>query len=159
MRRKIVLPALLIVAGVYLLAGCLYIPTFEKPQKGMQIPPDQVGDAKSDKPLRVGSATRSDVEQILGLPMFATTDGRQVAYSYRVVNGLWVYPLCFSAEPQTASRALVLSYDADHILRDFRIEKRVREVYQQMPDRPRQRAQREAFLEQRQRRMQELNSR
>lgn len=102
-------------AGTWMLVGCIYIPTFNKRVTGRDVS-RQVGQADSTRAVRVGRATRADVVRVLGEPTNVSTDGRHIAYSWTVLNGLWVFPLCFRATPQHETRALVLTFDANDTL-------------------------------------------
>ena len=119
--RPALLPALLIVLGVCLLQGCLFIPTFDKLKSGKDVS-KAVGDANSRKRLRVGVSTLDDVIAVLGPPHYATPDRSEVAYVWTVTNGIWVWPFCFTAYPQEGKRALVLDFDRG-LLRSYRVEK------------------------------------
>lgn len=123
MRRQIILPLILIVLGVCLLEGCLFIPTFDTLKKGEHDAAKQVGGANSRKPLRVGMATRGQIEKLLGPPNFYAPDGSRTAYTWRVTEGIWIAPLCFYANPRNRERMLLLQFDHEGVLQRFRIDK------------------------------------
>ena len=120
---RITAPLALISVGISLLSGCLFIPTFNRTLEGTDASA-KVGDAKSRKPLRVGSATRDDVIRLLGAPQHISEDGSVVAYTWKVLNGVWVWPLCFTAENEEGARALILRFDQANMLRGFSISSR-----------------------------------
>jgi len=103
-------PVLLTGLGVWLLAGCFYLPGSAKLVEGRDASRD-VGGGKSDRPVRTGFATRADAFRVLGEPQYASADGRQVAYGWVVTTGRWVYPLCFSSTAKHETRALILEFD------------------------------------------------
>jgi hypothetical protein len=112
----------LLTLGLALLQGCLFIPTFNKVQEGENVT-KKIGDSGSRKPIRINRATRADVERVLGPPKYASADGLRIAYSWRVLEGIWVMPLCFSVEDQHGSRAAVLTFDESGVLRSMRVSK------------------------------------
>jgi hypothetical protein len=117
---RMALPGLLIALGVAALSGCLFIPTGEKTVSGRDAM-DDVGDAKSKKSVRVGSATRADVVSVLGQPEFTTESGDRVFYTWKVRTGVWYYPLCFQSDPSFSVRAIELRFDDQDILRGFKL--------------------------------------
>ena len=121
-RWRITLPIVLIGLGVWLLHGCIYIPTFNAVQEGENVT-KKIGNQKSRKPLRVGVANRADVERVLGPPRAISQDGREIAYAWHVLEGIWVMPLCFMAEDQRGVRAAILTFDDAGVLRSFRVVK------------------------------------
>jgi len=119
---RVAVPAVLIALGVAALSGCLFIPTGEKVVSGNNVAAN-VGDAKSKKPVRVGSATRADVVRALGQPDYATASRDRAVYTWRVHNGVWFYPLCFKSDPNFAVRMIELSFDNAGILRGFQLKR------------------------------------
>jgi hypothetical protein len=96
MRRAF--PLLLLLIGLWLLAGCFYLPLPEHVTGHHQ--PDfrnAVGNAASKRPLRTGVTTRQQVIALLGEPPFATADGRSIAYLLHTTSSAWIFPLCFTA--------------------------------------------------------------
>ena len=122
-RFRIVAPLVLLVTGLWLLEGCLFIPTFNKLKPGDRNAAADVGEATAHRPLRVGTSTRDDVMRVLGPPAFARPDWSAIAYQWRVTNGIWVWPLCFSAYSQEGKRMLIVEFDSAGMLRSFRVEK------------------------------------
>ena len=89
-KRRIVLPATLVALGVYLLAGCIYIPTFNSATKGKNYA-SEVGEAASRKPIRVDRTHRDDVMRLLGPPPFVTPDGSAYCHDYvRLLSELFI---------------------------------------------------------------------
>lgn len=121
--RHVLMPGALLAVGVWLLAGCIFIPTFNKVDKGDRNYSKKVGDAGSRKPLRVGRATRDQVMRLLGPPELVSPDGRRAAYEWHVTNGIWIFPLCFRAVVQRGERTLFLDFDESGVLRGFHISK------------------------------------
>lgn len=120
-KPRTLLPFLLIACGLYLMVGCIYVPTFQLPKSG----PDfrgKVGDANSRKLIRPGAVTRAYVVQLLGPPQDSTHDGKTVAYVMRATDGYWVWPLCFYAGPADSWYRLRLNFDADDQLASYEIE-------------------------------------
>ena len=121
--RRLLAPLVLIVAGVWVLVGCVYIPTFGTRMAGKDVA-KSVGHADSRKPIRVSRATVADVLRVLGEPPFATDDRRVFAYPWTVRNGIAVWPLCFAAYPVRGQRTLVLRFDTEDVLGSFEVLKR-----------------------------------
>jgi hypothetical protein len=120
--RGIGLPACLAAVGVWLLAGCIYIPTFSRVTAGKNVA-DKVGDEESNKPLSVGHVTRDDVHRLLGEPDVAKRDGSAVAYTWNVQNGFVIWPLCFQAHAVNGARSLVLRFGPDGRLASYQVLK------------------------------------
>src|SRR5215204_2121005 len=119
--RKTLPPTLLAAAGVWVLVGCIYIPTFDKVVNGADAA-RQVGGARSKKPLRVDRTTQADVLRVLGTPHFTSTSGREIAYAWEVQNGYTFWPLClFSGYPVNGKRTLVLRFHEDGVLRSYQV--------------------------------------
>src|SRR5436309_2258543 len=121
-KRRAVVPTAFLLLGVYLLAGCIFIPTFQLPKDGKDFR-KEVGDANSHKPIRPGEATRAYVLQRLGQPYAVSADGHIVAYEFGATNGYWVWPLCFMAESEHTYYRLRLTFDANDRLLRYDIEK------------------------------------
>ena len=117
---KALAPVLLAALGVWLLVGCLYIPTFNRRVSGRDVSPE-VGDERSKRPVRVNHATRADVVKVLGQPMLTSYDGRRVAYHWTTMHALWVWPLCFQAYPENETRTLVLTFDEGDTLSAYQV--------------------------------------
>ena len=120
--QRFVLPLGLLFIGVYVLVGCIYIPTFNA-TTGAKDARNYVGAAnEATKPLKLGMSTRANVHKVLGKPFFRTTDGRFVVYSWKKQKGLLVYPQCFSALPEARAFAMTLEFDSEGVLRSFDVE-------------------------------------
>jgi len=107
----------------------LPIPTFQATVEGRNVA-RQVGDINSGKPIRVSQATRSDVLRLLGTPYAVTEDGRGLPYSWTVLHGVTVWPLCFYADPVRGARTLILRFDENDVLRSTEVLKRDEPVIQ-----------------------------
>jgi hypothetical protein len=121
--RHIVLPAALALLGVWVLAGCLYIPTFGTTVKGRNAS-KSVGAARSGKPIGVARSSAADVIRLLGEPTFATADRSVFAYPWTVRNGYAVWPLCFGGYSVLGERTLVLRFAGDERLRSYEVLRR-----------------------------------
>src|SRR5262245_61924824 len=91
--RKI-LPISLIVIGTFLLSGCIFIPTFVQPTVVGRNAWEKVGGPSSKQPLRMGNATLEQTLKLLGSPQYASSDGRQIVYSWQMLDGVYI-GLCF----------------------------------------------------------------
>jgi hypothetical protein len=124
--RQILLPLSAATLGVYLLIGCIYIPGRDKLLPGQNDPRGAVGEATSDRPLRVGNATRGDVHSLLGLPHKVSEDGRTWTYQWQALNGSWFTPVCFYAEPALKRYAMRLEFGEDGRLKSTKVDGGVR---------------------------------
>ena len=100
---RLFLPVLVIVPFVWLMIGCFYIPTFETPRlhgarRDFRTAVGRPGDAK---PIIVGRVTRAQLEALLGPPQFASAGDRAIAYDITTFQGIWISPLCLSANAAT----------------------------------------------------------
>jgi outer membrane protein assembly factor BamE (lipoprotein component of BamABCDE complex) len=125
--RRTIAPLMLVALGIWLMAGCLYIPTFNATVHGPDAS-ESVGGEGSTKPLKPG-ATRDAVQRVLGKPYFATSDGRYWVYSWEKRKGILVWPLCFSAKPEDRAYALTLEFKDNDIVHDFMLEQGHATVY------------------------------
>jgi outer membrane protein assembly factor BamE (lipoprotein component of BamABCDE complex) len=133
--RKTALPTLLAAAGVWLLVGCVYIPTFGRVVHGKDVS-KTVGGEGSRAALRPGEATRDDVLRVLGKPYYAESTGHALAYNWRVQQGFFWYPLClFAADGIYGERTLVLRFNDDGLLRSYEVFKKD-QARSPMADRP-----------------------
>jgi hypothetical protein len=82
------MPAALIVIGILTIAGCIYLPGPEHPRtpSGRDVR-KVVGDLQSDKPLRVGAASRDLVLRLLGPPKLRTAHDLAIGYDCRTIAG------------------------------------------------------------------------
>jgi outer membrane protein assembly factor BamE (lipoprotein component of BamABCDE complex) len=112
--RRRGLPILLICIGLFGLSGCLYIPwikTRESPEE--RDLRTVVGDAKSNRPLRVGITDREQVLRLLGEPTAASPDGRILAFVQRFDVGVYFVPVCLSVDRAKTQFVLRLDFDAE----------------------------------------------
>lgn len=114
-KKRHLTPWALIVASVWLLVGCLYIPTGENvhltgsKKDFRQLP------AYDDhqNPQVAGRFTRDKIEALLGPPPYVSANRRRVMYVVHVKSGLFIAPLCFTARDRfDHGFALVLVYDS-----------------------------------------------
>ena len=117
------LPFALVALGLYLLVGCIYVPTFQLPKEGKDFRP-AVGPVGSHKPIRPGYATKADVRRLLGDPTHVSADGRTFSYELRTTDGHWVWPICFFSSPEYAWYRLRLDFNADGELLRYAIDQR-----------------------------------
>ena len=122
LRRSLVPALLALCAGIWLLAGCIYIPKFNAVIEGKDAA-KHVGNADSRKPLRVNHATRDQVVGLLGDPKYVNADGTAMAYTWSVRKGTIFWPICaFMTEDVDRQRTLVLRFDNAGSLRRFSLE-------------------------------------
>jgi hypothetical protein len=117
--RRLAPPLLLAIAGAAVLVGCIPIPVY-RPEGGGPRPESRIGPARSDKPLRVGGATREDVVRVLGPPSPELDTRDAMIYSYGITSIFW-FP-CFR---QYESRFLRLEFDDRGNLRDYGVFKSI----------------------------------
>ena len=123
LRPPLLAPAALALGGAVLLAGCIPIPVF-KPPGGQVRPEKRIGRAGSNKPLKLGRATREDVIRVLGPPHSEPGGGASLLYEYQVIETVMYYPLCFIAWPdQPRPRFLRLDFGPGGTLRQFKVSK------------------------------------
>ena len=112
----------LVLGGVVAMVGCIWIPDSHQRVDGRARPETQVGEAGSNKPLRLNEATRADVERVLGAPMVESNDHRRLVYQYDISTGTWL--LCFVLpQPTGATRYLRLDFDEEGRLKSYRVFK------------------------------------
>ena len=113
-RLRITVPLALVGFLLWLLVGCLYLPTGEDvhltgSKKDFRSMP---GYDAGNKPQVAGRFTREGIEAVLGPPRYASDNGRRTMYVLHARSGIWVVPLCFTV---SASRddaiGLLLLYD------------------------------------------------
>ena len=119
--RRRILPMMLAMAGLWLLAGCFYLPLPEhRSENAKKDFRKLVGDANSKKPIRAGHITRAEVIAVLGPAEYASdavpvavynqpdpvasTDHSAIGYVLRTEGGAWVWPLCFTAWPDKQTK-------------------------------------------------------
>jgi hypothetical protein len=139
--RRLILPALLILVGAWLLAGCIYIPTFNATVEGKDIR------GKTSRAIQVDACSHDDVRKALGEPYFKTSDGRYWVYSWKNLGGFVVWPFCFTAGSESHAYAITFEFDDGEVLRrtflDDRFhnmgltEQQWRDPHQFVPDRVR----------------------
>jgi hypothetical protein len=120
------LPLALVVAGVSLLSGCIYIPIPERTIAGTNVAA-QIGGPNSSKPLRLGRTHRQEVLRVLGEPAHRSPDGREMTYTWGVQVGIWVWPLC--GHPNTGGHELTLKFNEAGVLLDTEVPKEYRGPY------------------------------
>ncbi len=122
---RLTLPILFLIPLVWLMIGCLYVPTWERVQlrgtkrdfRDLSDPP-----AGGTGPIVVGHVTRRQVQDLLGPPPYASADGSAVAYMLTTRRGLRVVPLCLAVGSGFESQvAIRLDYGPDGTLRRYRM--------------------------------------
>src|SRR5688500_11195061 len=109
---------LLIVLAVAALHGCLYIPR----SSGLPDVADAVGDAESNKPIRVGVSTREDVLDRFG-SRYNVGPHENIRYTWEELKGQWV-GLCYPGWPEGAryrTRSATFHFDDRGVLKDHNI--------------------------------------
>jgi len=127
-RLRISLALALAAVGVWVLAGCIYIPTPGKAGRGVNAG-KYVGGGRSDKPIRTSTSTLDDVLAVLGPPRHASADGRSIGYTWSVPQGTWV-GICYSARPLYHHQLFRLDFDQDGTLVRFTAIKENRAITQ-----------------------------
>jgi hypothetical protein len=112
--RRAAVPLALIFVAVWLLVGCLYLPSREKVsltgtrQDFRELP----GYDAARQPHVAGRFTRQSIEAVLGRPPYVSDNRRRAMYVIHIKSGVLIAPLCFTARDQTdKSVGLVLTYD------------------------------------------------
>ncbi len=122
--RSIFIPAVVVVVLVWLMVGCLYIPTSNQVNYSpghLDFRP-YLSRADDAGWISVGRITRGEVIAMLGTPSLASVDGTAVGYVFEERHGLWVWPQCFAAGTAAyAVHALRLDFGADDVLRDVHV--------------------------------------
>jgi len=123
MRRfRVAVPFALVGLSLWLLVGCLYLPTGENvhltgSKKDFRSLP---GDDAENKPHVAGQFTRGGNEAILGRPPYISDNRKRVMYVIHVKTGILIAPLCFTARDRNDDCVgLVLTYDASGHLTDW----------------------------------------
>ncbi len=114
--QNIVLPTVILAPLLLCLVGCFYVPWIEHRTDADHTNNARalVGPADSQRRLRPGFATRSQVQAVLGYPEFVSLDGRSEAYINHTSFGVWVFPLCFAAyNASDKVYAVRINYDAN----------------------------------------------
>ena len=123
-RWRQAIPTILALVGAVLLIGCIYLPIPEHkvgPEKDFR---NLMGDSQSNKPIRPGAITRSQVMAMLGKPALISADGRRLGYAIETHRGIGIWPLCFSAGAYTQyGYAVRLEFDEQGNLVDYALRK------------------------------------
>src|SRR3954468_2625727 len=115
--RRVLLPMLLIGVGITMLAGCFYIPWSDKVPPGERDAGQYLGEADSDRPLRVGEATKQDVLRVAGYPNGG--GGNSWVYEWSAQNGGWFQPLCFRIDPAWRDYTLTVEFGSNGRIKRF----------------------------------------
>jgi hypothetical protein len=113
-RWRIAIPLVLVAFSIWLLVGCLYLPTGENvhltgSKKDFRSLP---GDDAENKPHVAGQFTRGGIDAILGRPPYISDNRKRVMYVIHVKTGMLIAPLCFTARDRNDDCVgLVLAYD------------------------------------------------
>jgi hypothetical protein len=123
MKRTIILPAFVLILGVYVLIGCIPLPGDFKQPSGQPRPEKLIGKLNSDKPIRIDGATYGQVTETLGLPALASSDHSTAVYTYEINDVNNLANLCFIGEHGWALRHLLLRFAPDGRLQSFKTYK------------------------------------
>jgi hypothetical protein len=131
---KKILPRFLIVVGLMLLSGCIFVPMInfyapigiersitELPGKD---PRPYISEPGSNRPIIVGITTRPELIKLLGPPGFTAEDGQAIGYRWSTTQGYWVLlaPTCFSTTPANVRTYIArFTFDAHGVLRHLDI--------------------------------------
>ena len=116
------LPLAIILASLWLLVGCLYIPTPERLHLtgSRQDFRPLVGRPGSQRAIVERRISRAAVEALLGPPPYASANGRRLMYVIHLKKGVWIMPLCFTvASGQDKAIGLLMDFDKTGMLMDW----------------------------------------
>lgn len=134
------LPVILLLFGVWLMAGCFYLPIPEhRSEHQAKDFRKLVGAIDSKKAIRPGAVTRAQVIALLGPPQYASDappyrfynqpttapseDHSAVGYVLETESNAWVYPLCFTATPGSRTEyELRMVFDKNDVLNHWDLE-------------------------------------
>jgi hypothetical protein len=135
MKRAIILPALLLIVGVYVLIGCIPMPGDFKQPSGQPRPEKLIGTLNSGKPIKVGDSTYGEAIQILGPPAMASSDHSTAVYTYEINDVNNLANLCFGGQRGWAPRHLLLRFAPDGRLQSFKTYKNLDQLRHDAPTR------------------------
>ena len=110
---------MLLVSMVWLMIGCIYIPTFESHDLNgaKRDYRRELGRPGQGRPITVGRITRRKIESLLGPPPFESDGQRAIAYVVTGNQGIWLSPLCLDARSATVRQyAVKMVFDDDGVL-------------------------------------------
>jgi hypothetical protein len=136
------IPVILIIAGVLLLIGCFPVPATQQLQPNLQPRPEAYIGAEPNKPIHLGETRIEDAFIELSRHIQARTekgltsllrravddpfatfnywsvsdDNRHFAVCYEVRKATWVWPLCFQATADTDIYFLILDVNDDGVV-------------------------------------------
>jgi hypothetical protein len=113
---RIAVPPISIGISLWLLVGCLYIPTGDNLHLSgtMRDFRPLVGEPGSKQPIAAGAIERGQVERLLGRPPFESEDHSRCMYVLHVKKGVIIFPACFTAaDDSDTGIGLVLEYGPD----------------------------------------------
>lgn len=126
---KKILPRLLIILGLCLLSGCIFVPmiNFYAPFSAERLitelpgidPRPYIGEPGSKRPIIVGVTTEAELIKLMGPAGFKSDDGRALGYRWSTTHGYWILlaPTCFSATPGNVRTYIArFTFDAHGIL-------------------------------------------
>jgi hypothetical protein len=119
----ILLPVLVLVLLVWLMVGCIYVPSLNQVNyaRGHQDFRPFLGASGDGRPIAVGHVARGQVIALLGTPALASTDGSAIGYVFEERHGYWVWPQCVAAgTAQYTVHALRLDFDGQGVLKGCR---------------------------------------
>ena len=88
--KRLVIPMMLVIAGVGVLVGCFYVPTFEHPTEKNQKNFWKFVGTGQNMQIRPGVIDRQGRPGVFGPGPLASSDGRSIGYIYQVQHGAWV---------------------------------------------------------------------
>jgi hypothetical protein len=106
--------------GVLLVAGCVWLLIGCVITRDSQDPSRQVGDAASERPLRVMQASRAQVLAVLGEPWFTSANQRLIGYRWTKTSEQ--VSLCASYTT-VDNLVLLLGFDENDMLKSFQVSK------------------------------------
>jgi len=120
--KRIIVPALLLSCGLFLLIGCLYIPTSETVSDPKQPDFRKLVGESTGRLIRPHYVDRRTIQLVLGTPRLFSKDRRSIGYSFQTRSGLLIVPLCFMVEREEGPTYFIrLDFDRDDILTRYQI--------------------------------------
>ena len=111
------IPVLCALLGVWLMTGCFVVPIWPTRKDKTQYDyRSDVGDEKSNKPVRPGAISRSEIIKRFGSPNDFEHD-QSIGYRLSLNTKKRVWPLCFHSEiAREREHTLILHFDKNGML-------------------------------------------
>ncbi len=112
--------AIVLVAGSFSCAGCLYVPVPSKPYYNERDPRTAVSSIFVRRHLSVSKSTRSDVVAELGGPTLCSANGRELGYQWVAVEA-YLLIIGMPPLPERKCHVFVFAFDHEGVLRSTRM--------------------------------------